>query len=147
VIKGLFARRVLAKKANRLVPVGKLNIQRELDMIQLEYDASQTEMMLESCCQNKVTFNGFLCACFLLSVIEEFETADENGKKDIALPMVTAVNMRRFLKEPARFKNAPGMFASILETTHVLNNSTDIWDLARDINNGIAFSKINRQMN
>ena len=138
--KGIVARRKIAKRARRadhLVPVGKLNIQRELDLIRLEFNVSQTEMMLKSCRENRVTLNGFLCASLLLSVIEEFEVVIENNKRNIAIPIVTAINMRRVLKESTQLKNMPGMFASILETTHVLNPSTNIWELARDISESV----------
>ena len=139
--KGLATRVIetLQKKGtNQLSPIGKLNLQRRLDIIRLVFDESQTETIIKRCHDNAVSVNALLCAAFLLSIIKEFDTVDKHKKMDIELPLVSAVNMRRFLREPPIPENVPGMFASILETTHVLNNFTNLWDLARDINSSIT---------
>lgn len=139
--KGLATRAIetLQKKGtNQLSPIGKLNLQRRLDIIRLVFDESQTETIIKRCHDNAVSVNALLCAAFLLSIIKEFDTVDKHKKMDIELPLVSAVNMRRFLREPPIPENVPGMFASILETTHVLNNFTNLWDLARDINSSIT---------
>ncbi|MFH2012609.1 MAG: condensation domain-containing protein [Pseudomonadota bacterium] len=126
------------KETNELSPIGKLNLQRKLGIIRLVFDESKTESIVKRCHDKEVTVNAALCSSFLLSIIEEFDTVDKNGLNDVGVPLVSAINMRRFLKNPTNPKNIPGMFASILESTHIYDSSTNLWELARDINKGIT---------
>jgi hypothetical protein len=108
-----------------------------LDIIRFSFDEKQTELMIHACRTEKTTVHGFLCSSLLLAIREEFVVGNLDGK-DISLTLITAVNMRQWLAKDILPENSPGMFASMVPTTHRVKGFMNLWDLARDVNQQLA---------
>ena len=124
--------------SRQLPTIGKPAAHRQLDIIQFVLDEKQTEALIQACRTEKATVHGFLCSSLLLAVREEFDAAGDRDGKDIALTVISAVNMRRLLTKTIIPENAPGMFASLVPTTHRVKAFVNPWDLARDVNKRLA---------
>jgi hypothetical protein len=125
------------RRSKRLPVIGKSTAHRQLDIIRFGFDEKQTEALIQACRTKKTTVHGFMCSSLLLAIREEFAAGDRDGK-DIALTLITAVNMRQWLAKNIFPENTPGMFASMIPTTHRVKAFMTPWDLARDINKQLA---------
>ena len=117
--------------------IGKSDMLRQLDIIRFGLDEKQTEALIRECRTEITTVHGFLCSCLLLAIREEL-AADDRNDKDISLTVITAVNMRPWLVKNIFPENTPGMFASMIPTTHRVKASMNPWDLTRDVNKQLA---------
>jgi hypothetical protein len=124
-------------RSEQLPAIGKSAAHRQLDIIQFSFDEKQTEALIQACRTEKTTVHGFLCSSLLLAIREEFAVGDRNGK-EMALTLITAVNMRQWLAKNIFPENTPGMFASMVPTTHRVKAFMSPWDLAHDINKQLA---------
>jgi len=109
-----------------------------LDIIRLVLDEKQTEALIQACRSEKTTLHGFLCSSLLLAVRKEFDAAGDRDGKDIVLSVISAVDMRRWLAKTIIPENAPGLFASLVPTTHRVKVFVNPWDLACGVNKRLA---------
>jgi hypothetical protein len=139
LVRGIGGKCTEALQRGRLPAIGKSAAHRQLDIIRFSFDEKQTEALIQECRTEKTTVHGFLCSSLLLAVREEFAVGDRDGK-DIALTLITAVNMRQWLAKNIFPENAPGMLASMVPMTHRVKACMNPWDLARGVNKQLAAS-------
>ncbi|MEL6879885.1 MAG: condensation domain-containing protein [Cyanobacteria bacterium J06607_10] len=121
-----------------LVPVKE----RTCNVIYKHIDSELSRALLERCRIEKTTVQGALCAAMLLAVANNLK---KTGMKNPSLGCRSFVDLRRRLS-PIVGNEHLGSLASGVATFHTITESTDFWQLARDVKQAIRQSLARGEM-
>lgn len=107
--------------------------ERTCDVIYRHLEPDLARALVTQCRTEKTTVQGALCAAMLLAVANQMKISET---KKLSLMCRSFVDLRRRLS-PAVGPEDLGSLASAVPTFHAIKNSTDFWQLARDVKQAI----------
>ncbi|HEY9710865.1 MAG TPA: hypothetical protein V6D48_21845, partial [Oculatellaceae cyanobacterium] len=90
----------------------------------------EMDRLIARCRQEQTTVQGAVCASFLLELAAEVSSSEET-----VLKCLSPLNLRNYLAPPVG-ENF-GEYVARVITSHLLNQGTQFWDLARDVKHQI----------
>lgn len=105
-------------------------IQGKLHLLHWYFSPEEMDRLIARCRQEQTTVHGAVCASFLLELAAEVSSSEET-----VLKCLSPLNLRNYLAPPVG-ENF-GEYVARVITSHLLNQGTQFWDLARDVKHQI----------
>lgn len=105
-------------------------IQGKLHLLHWYFSPEEMDRLIARCRQEQTTVQGAVCASFLLELAAEVSSSEET-----VLKCLSPLNLRNYLAPPVG-ENF-GEYVARVITSHLLNQGTQFWDLARDVKHQI----------
>lgn len=110
-----------------------------LEVLHWYFSPLETNRLVARCRLEQTTVHGALCAAFLLSLAVE-----TSSSKETVLRCLSPFNLRNYLTV-AVGENF-GEYIARVVTTHVLNQQTQFWDLARQVKHQINQAVVDKKI-